>query len=279
MDATSAFWRDLESRFRELLNIPEAARLTGNYFSGQCGLIDGPTDKSERAWLYQLFPPLARAGAIKAGAPNGADPLNAWLNLLRAESPHFHQMGVPDGGGWIQNLVLASAEYCIVRAARAFEFETAALAGVPALSDQTKRKLAVQLNTLRDKQKLTDEDISGYDRERQRCLKMPADHGTNPAESEAKGRKRGPKPDHESALRVAEIVARVAPHGDWRPRLDDLCEALDEDQVPYPARWRKRDRTCNGWAAYDERAHAVKAIEYRLKIAKQRKKATSETFS
>ena len=92
-------------------------------------------------------------------------------------------------------------------------------------------------------------------------------------------KRRGPKADHEAASRVAEIVARVAPDGDWRPRLDDICEALDEAQIPFPPRWRKRERSCDGWAAYDERANAVKAIQYRLEIAKQRKKTTPETLS
>ena len=104
-------------------------------------------------------------------------------------------------------------------------------------------------------------------------------NGTNPAESDGKGRKRGPKSDHEATSRVAEIVARVAPDGDWRPKLDEICEALDEAQIPFPRRWRKRDRSCDGWAAYDERANAIKAIEYRLEIAKQRKKTTPETLS
>jgi hypothetical protein len=107
----------------------------------------------------------------------------------------------------------------------------------------------------------------------------PAVNGTNPPESGGKGRKRGPKSDHETASRVAEIVARVAPDGDWRPKLDDICEALDQAQIPYPPRWRRRDRSCDGWAAYDERANAVKAIEYRLELAKQRKKNTPETLS
>ncbi len=107
----------------------------------------------------------------------------------------------------------------------------------------------------------------------------PAVNGMAPAESDGKGRKRGPKPDHEAASRVAEIVARVAPDGDWRPKLDDICEALDEAQIPSPPRWRKRDRSCDGWAAYDERANAVKAIEYRLEIAKKLKKTTPETLS
>ena len=76
----------------------------------------------------------------------------------------------------------------------------------------------------------------------------PAVDGTNPAKPEGKGRKRGPRPDHEAASRVAEIVAHVAPDGDWRPKLDDICEALDQAQIPFPPRWRKRDRSSDGWA-------------------------------
>jgi hypothetical protein len=116
-------------------------------------------------------------------------------------------------------------------------------------------------------------------------LAQPPDPGTGvaqrqvPEAQERKIRNRGPKPDYENASRVAEIVARVATDGEWRGRLDDICQALDEAQIPFPARWRKRDRSCNGWAAYDERANAVKAIEYRLDIARQRKKTVPETLS
>jgi hypothetical protein len=107
----------------------------------------------------------------------------------------------------------------------------------------------------------------------------PAANRTNPAKSDGKGRKRGPKPDHEAASLVADIVAREAPDGDWRSKLDVVCEALDTAEVPYPSRWRKRDKSCDGWAAYDEKANAVKAIEYRLEIAKQGKKVALETLS
>lgn len=44
------------------------------------------------------------------------------------------------------------------------------MAGLPALSDSTNRKLAIQWDTIRDIQKLTDEDLAGYDRDRQRRL-------------------------------------------------------------------------------------------------------------
>ena len=90
-----------------------------------------------------------------------------------------------------------------------------------------------------------------------------------------KKRKRGPRPDHETALRVAEIVARVAPDGEWRGRLDDVCEALDDEKIPIPARWR--NSRC--WADYPEKPLLVKAVEYRLQIAKQGMESTPETLS
>lgn len=92
-------------------------------------------------------------------------------------------------------------------------------------------------------------------------------------------RKRGPKPDYENALRVAEVVARVTPDGDWRSKLDDVCEALHEEGIPFPKVWRSRDRTCRSWMDLPERDLAFKAIEYRLEIVKQRKKVLPETLS
>lgn len=105
--------------------------------------------------------------------------------------------------------------------------------------------------------------------------------GTKPAiilNAGGQGRKRGPKPDYEGAARVAEIVARVAPDGEWRGNLDGVCEALDEAAIPFPPKWR-RERQCRCWADCLERPIAIKAIEYRLEIAKQRKKTTPETLS
>ena len=132
MLSDSAFWRNLEARLRELLDIPGSARFAAMLVRGQWSLNDGPLDERDLARLHQLFLPLARAGAIAAGIPNGADALDGWLNLLRADSPHFNVIARKEDGvdihdeGWIQNLVSASVDYCIVRAARAFESETAA---------------------------------------------------------------------------------------------------------------------------------------------------------
>ena len=106
----------------------------------------------------------------------------------------------------------------------------------------------------------------------------PAADSTDPAKPNGKGRKRGPKPDHKGAARVAEIVTHVAPDGNWRGKLDEVCEALDEATIPFPPKWR-RDRQCRCWADCLERPIAIKAIEYRLKIAKQWKQTTPETLS
>src|SRR5260370_6285682 len=56
-----------------------------------------------------------------------------------------------------------------------------AMADIPALPDLTKRKLAVLWHPLRDSQKLTDEDVSGYDLGRQWLLGAIAKppHGMN----------------------------------------------------------------------------------------------------
>ncbi len=102
----------------------------------------------------------------------------------------------------------------------------------------------------------------------------------NAGKSEGKGRKRGPKPDHESAVRVAEIVTRLAPDGDWRSKLDDvgyaldhgvcnapepeICDVSDHEKIPVPGRWRRNQNT---WLSPPDRATMVKAIEYRLENA------------
>lgn len=91
--------------------------------------------------------------------------------------------------------------------------------------------------------------------------------------------KRGPRADYETASRVAAVVARVAPDGDWRSKLDDVCEALDEEQIRYPKTWSKRAYRSWTDCCVAERSLAVKAIEYRLGLAAGQKKATSETLS
>jgi len=88
------------------------------------------------------------------------------------------------------------------------------------------------------------------------------------------GRKRGPTPDYATASRVAKIVADAAPNGEWRTRLDDICMALDDENIHCPKTWKVRHEFGNWYAAIatgNTRARdmAVKAIKHHLDLAKE----------
>jgi len=93
-------------------------------------------------------------------------------------------------------------------------------------------------------------------------------------------KKRGPKPDYEIASRVAEIVKGIAPDGKWRPKLDEICEALDEQKLPMPKTWKPK----HGYLSWCEagidatargRHMALEAIKHHLELAKE---APTETI-
>jgi len=99
--------------------------------------------------------------------------------------------------------------------------------------------------------------------------------------SAATPRKRGPKPGHETAARVAEITTTLAKDGDWKDKLEEICSALDKAELPYPKTWPRRDLPLKSWedGAMIEPRLAKKAIEHLLKLAKRRKKQPPETLS
>jgi hypothetical protein len=129
MATDSAFWLDLAAQFR-LLPGP-----TGDLVairSEEHWGFDWLGEEWQGARVRELFGSLARRAAIAAGVPDRSNALDAWLDLLREESPHFQSIKTasdPEGGGWIRNPALASAEYCDVRATRVFELETVAAGG------------------------------------------------------------------------------------------------------------------------------------------------------
>jgi len=90
------------------------------------------------------------------------------------------------------------------------------------------------------------------------------------------GRKRGPKTGYETAERVAAVVKRVCPNGVARARLDDICECLDDEKIPYPKTWTTRGHR-TWYDAFAERPDLVaKAIKHHLK---RKKEHESRTFS
>jgi hypothetical protein len=89
---------------------------------------------------------------------------------------------------------------------------------------------------------------------------------TGTARSKAKP---GPKLDKDTAQQVAEIVRPLANGQPLKDKLDDICEALDQAQIPCPKTWRKREPAMKNWAdgAAFEPELAKKAIKHHLKNA------------
>lgn len=83
--------------------------------------------------------------------------------------------------------------------------------------------------------------------------------------------KPGPKPDVQTALKVAAVVERVVEGRPWKSGLDAICAALDDAQVPRPKTWRNRKPPIVDWvdAAVSERDLAIKSIGHHLKNARQ----------
>lgn len=167
-------------------------------------------------------------------------------------------------------------EACMARIERSFQ---------PTLLDT----INAELNELEAEGSLAGQDEMKEVSEQSSPLLAPLPAG--PKIMRTPGRKRGPTPDITTAQRIAKIVARVAPEGDWRSnsRLDDLSIALDHgvcdasdpttckadhEKIPIPRGWRQKG---NDWLNPTDRATMVKAIEYRLMTA--RKKPIAETLS
>jgi hypothetical protein len=80
-------------------------------------------------------------------------------------------------------------------------------------------------------------------------------------------RKHGPTPDVATAKAIAAVVERVVPNGDLRHNLDAIRDALDAEQIPIP-RWRA-DPRCKLWSDCLDDEAVLKAIEYRLRLARK----------
>jgi hypothetical protein len=80
----------------------------------------------------------------------------------------------------------------------------------------------------------------------------------------------GPKRVLASAGQVSVIVIKVAGSQLWKSKLEDICEALDDEKIPLPTTWPHRETPLTSWsdAWVCEPDLAKKAINYRLKIAR-----------
>jgi hypothetical protein len=84
--------------------------------------------------------------------------------------------------------------------------------------------------------------------------------------------KPGPQPNYVLAAQVAEVVRSVVGNQAWVPKLDDICEALDDREIPRPKTWKARGYLRWYTAAVAERSLVVKAITHHLQLSKVNQK-------
>ena len=131
------FWDKMGQEFLKLLHEHEQRDLSATVSEGGWVINEGCT-----AWFRSVFESLATAAAIESD-PAAAEkcPVDFWLTRLR-QGPHFTKVegsvgvrrGVTRrsrGGGWIDCLCLASADYCIELRETLLVKEAATLLSVP----------------------------------------------------------------------------------------------------------------------------------------------------
>jgi hypothetical protein len=268
------FWHSLVEEFRLLHAVCPALRADWNYV----------VRSEEPSWriagadsnLKIQFEVLAtRAASRLPGADAGAL-LTGWLDTLKRERIHFEsgREGIEtnaDGSethhlsGTIWRLSEASAIYGSMMEARAIESELRARQQAASQPDEAKEAAAATM------------EQSGISSETQTPTELlegailpvtKAAAVTNPG-------RHGPKRDFETAMKVDEVVTRLAPDGNWRAQLDAVCEALDEDRVRRPKPWSKRGHTTWYDCMIAERPLVIKAIEHHRKRAQEHKKTFS----
>jgi hypothetical protein len=239
--AKSAFWRDLEQRFRELqancVDSLEACWMaSGSGTDDYQWRLRESTESARKMFIW-----LADRAAVELGHKAGTG-WSHWLDLLKRDSPNHRDIAlqgfdkegadVKTGAGTILRLCGASAQYCIYcegfmisKRRRKSETQMMPAAGVTQISS-----LVLGVSSGREKP--------------------------------------GAKADLERASRVAEIVPKIAPDRRWKNHWEDLCEDFDRAQIPIPRAWKNDG--LRSWLDCDDRERVVKAIMYQLTLAKKK---------
>ena len=95
-------------------------------------------------------------------------------------------------------------------------------------------------------------------------------------------RKRGPKPDVENHAKVVNIVSSYGEHWTLDDNLREVCDTLDQQNVPIPKTWPVRlDGRSRSWSrAFENYPHlVVKAIKDRCKMAQVQATGTEPKLS
>jgi hypothetical protein len=224
--AESVFWRDLEQRFR-LVQAACGDSMQAKWMESTSGStgdhwrVEGAAEPA-----MKMFTWLADRAAIELGH-EGHD-ATYWLDLLKRDSPYCREIalqhwdsdsqGIKSVAGVILRVCGASAEYCI-----------------------TCEGLMLARCRRKDEAQMMPELATSAAKRRSSNLGVPSER-----------KKPGPKTDIETASKVAKVVAEIAPFGEWKGHWEQICEALDDAQIPVPRAWRRK-QGLRRWADCDVR--------------------------
>jgi hypothetical protein len=170
--AESAFWRDIEARFRAIQS--KKVRVHGVPWHDDSlyavWLASGWSDTGDQWRLDGAdhnvkvnFELLAERASVELGHPSGRSAVVFWLDLLKRDSPNYNRTGsgTSDNGitrdeyGKIDRVCEASAEYCLRletqdRIRRASEMPSALTKNERTLTDAQRRRITDAERELKD---------------------------------------------------------------------------------------------------------------------------------
>lgn len=254
------FWRDLEARFRAL-HTEQIRGSSNDLLQAQWSSLADPDDGTPwslsggSARIRALFEWLAQSAAVRLGHSGGPSAVFAWLDRLKAESPHYKggitgtlyepkvsPKKVRTESGLIVLLCLASAEYCLKCETDEKTHTRNALDPIEKLSSL----MAAQVAGL-PPQKLSslarrDAFLGGTAKEREMQRKVAElDKKVQKMETVIEERQKPSQPDKPIATftdRDPEIVKRRVIVGQ-NPEVSSqgMCTIFDNEKVPLPTGW------------------------------------------
>ena len=284
---TAQFWREREEEFRKH-DTPENRALRVEWFllTDDWEFRTGATSENSNQHSEYVFKALAREAARGLADRRSAEPWEDWLDALRRAADkstgrllYSRVSGTGStsmGDVWLKRMTQGGEsiprggliEFVPVTAGEENEGQSKSPAHVSSGGVEKRTfwdtrveriehlftssaNFCLELRSLVPQNQPVVAEMVEAPSEEKRIQNPPISELPN--QSARKARRRGPAPDFETPSQVAAIVARVAPDGDFRLKLDEISEALDDEGISCPKTWKKKQPPCRSWSDCLER--------------------------